>query len=229
MSQNGNVRSKLAVKNSVYGIWSLLLDPACTEIMAGSGLDFIIFDGEHGTASLSRIEENVRILKAFNCDAIVRPSKVDPVEIQRILDIGVQGILVPQVRTREDVELVVKSACLAPDGVRGYNPFTRAGHYCGNGKSEFFQNDKTIVGVLIENKDAVTNIDDILNVMGLDLIYIGVFDLSCALGVPGDVSHVKVNDMIAIITQKAVEKNISVGLMVDSKASSFRFQPLVNF
>jgi 4-hydroxy-2-oxoheptanedioate aldolase len=223
---NGTVCSKLEIKCSVFGIWSLLIDPTCTEIMARSGLDFIIFDGEHGTTSLSEIEESVRILAGYNCDAFVRPSRVDAVEIQRILDIGIRGILVPQVRTRDDVEMVVKSTRLAPNGIRGYNPFTRAGHYCGNGKTEYFQNNQTIVGVLIENMDAINNIDAILDVAGLDLIYIGVFDLSCALGMPGDIGNAKVNDTVANITQKAVDKKIQVGLMVDSKSSAAHFESL---
>lgn len=222
-AQVGNVRSKLISEQPVYGIWSLLLDPVCTEIMAQAGLDFIILDGEHGTGSLSEIEENARVLAAYSCDAFVRASRVDPVEIQRILDIGVRGILVPQIRNSQEVELVVKSTRLAPNGIRGYNPFTRAGNYWGDGKTEYFQNDQTIVGVLIENMDAINNIDAILKVAGLDLIYIGVFDLSCALGVPGDVGNPLVSAAVEEIACKALAKNIQIGLMVDSKTTAERF------
>jgi 4-hydroxy-2-oxoheptanedioate aldolase len=221
--QGGVVRRKLAAGQPVFGIWSLLIDPACTEIMARSGLDFIIFDGEHGTASLSEIEENARVLAGYPCDSFVRASRVDAIEVQRILDIGVRGILVPQIRNKDDVERVVKSARLAPEGIRGYNPFTRAGQYRGNGKSEYFAQGMTTIGVLIENREAIQEIEAILSVDGLDLIYIGVFDLSCALGVPGDVGNPRVVAAVEKISGIAVAKGVQVGLMVDSKAAAARF------
>jgi 4-hydroxy-2-oxoheptanedioate aldolase len=214
------VRDRLGLGESVYGIWSLLNSQASVEISATSGLDFVILDSEHGSIGFREIEDLARAAAATGTEVYVRVSRVDPVEIQRVLDTGISGILVPQVRTKDDVLTVVAACRLAPDGTRGYNPFTRAGNYRGNATAVARQSDGLLVGILIENAQAIENLDEILSVDGLALVYVGVYDLSCALGVPGLVGHILVQQAVEAIRAKAVERGVAVGVMVDSRRGS---------
>ena len=220
----GRVKRLFKKKEPAFGIWSILNSQVGCEIMAGAGLDFVILDNEHGSFSLSEIESCTRAVQSHNADVFVRVSRPDSVEIQKVLDIGIQGILVPQVRSAQEVREVVASCCLAPTGKRGFNPFTRAGQFRGNSKSAFFDPTFLTVGVLIENQDALGDLDAILEVPGLDLIYIGVYDLSCALGVAGEVTHPRILELLEFVSQKAIAAKVEVGLMVSSRSSAVSFR-----
>jgi 4-hydroxy-2-oxoheptanedioate aldolase len=219
-AQAAGLKNRLARGESSFGIWNLFSSAACIEILAQSGLDFLILDNEHGAFSFSELENGVRACQGAGTDALVRVSRPDQVEIQKTLDIGVQGILVPQVRTAAEVSDVVAACRLAPEGRRGFNPFTRAGQYRGNARSIHFRPELFTVGVLVENLDAVRNLPAILKVPGLDLIYVGVYDLSCAMGVPGMVDHPEVLKQVEAIAAQAVAAGIAVGLMVASKSAA---------
>lgn len=217
------VRTRLERNEPVYGIWSILNSTASVEIMGEAGLDFVILDSEHGSLSFSDLEELSRAARGYEIETLIRVSRLDTVEIQKALDIGVEGILVPQIKTASDARNVVAACHLAPQGSRGFNPFTRAGHYRGQTESVVKQSDALIIGLLIENREAVENIDSILAVEGLSLIYIGVYDLSCSLGFRGQVAHPSVLEVVDVLMGKAREKGVSVGMMVESRKDSMRY------
>lgn len=218
-----NLKQRMASGSGVYGIWSLITHGSVTEILASSGMGFVILDNEHGGFSYSELEGATRACATYGTAAVVRVSRPDPVEIQKVLDVGVDGILVPQVRSRQDVELVVSSCRLAPEGRRGFNPFTRAGYYRGDASSRFFDPQDLTVGVLIENYEALSNLETILSVPGLDLVYVGVYDLSCSLGVPGLTNHAVILDALDRILVQALAYGVQVGLMVGSKSDAEPF------
>lgn len=207
----------------MYGIWSILNSAACVEIMGEAGLDFVVLDSEHGSLSSSDLENLSRAAHGYEMETLIRVSRPDGVEIQKALDTGVQGILVPQIRTATEAISVVTACHLAPHGTRGFNPFTRAGHYSGETESVVQQSNSLVIGLLIENSEAVKNIDSILAVEGLNLIYIGVYDLSCSLGVTGQVDDPAVLDIVEMLIMKARGKGVAVGMMVGSRKESERY------
>ena len=111
--------------------------------------------------------------------------------ILRSLDIGAEGVLAAHVESPEDAQQVVEFAKYHPIGKRGFTPYTRAGGYSGGDitKHADLQIEKTLVGVILEGKTGIENLDDILKIHHIDLIYIGAYDLSQALGMPGDVGN----------------------------------------
>ena len=126
--------------------------------------------------------------------AIVRLGVISETDILKALDIGADGVLVAHVESVADAARVASLARYHPRGVRGFSPFTRAGGYSGGDISRHAetQNARTLVGVILEGESGVAAVEDIVREVDIDLIYIGAYDLSQALGMPGQVTHPEV-------------------------------------
>jgi 4-hydroxy-2-oxoheptanedioate aldolase len=161
------------------------------EIAGYAGLDFVWIDAEHGTMDLGDIAALVRGADASGIDAIVRVPDHSPSFIQRVLDSGATGILVPHIRSAKEAAAVVASAKYAPDGVRGACPATRSfGGLTFDWVTDYRRaNDDVLVFGLIEDAEGVENVEEIASESGLDGLSFGPFDLSQSAGLDGDVHH----------------------------------------
>jgi 4-hydroxy-2-oxoheptanedioate aldolase len=181
-------RSSFDHKQVAIGMWSIIDSPAVTEIIATSGIDAIYLDLEHGQFSTTTLADCIRVAAPY-CTPFVRIPKVDKELTQKVLDLGAAGIIVPQITRVEQVAEACAAIELAPRGTRGFNPFTRAGDYMGNANSDGYRANAATVIPIIETAQAVEVIDSIVALSGVDIVYIGVYDLSCAAGVPGKIDH----------------------------------------
>jgi 4-hydroxy-2-oxoheptanedioate aldolase len=145
--------------------------------------------------------------------------------IQNALDTGMHGIQVPNVDTKQNAQDVVKFSKYPPMGDRGFSPFTRAGDYSIHNATTLTKtaNSNTAVILNIEGKDAVNNFDEILEVDNVDVYFVGLFDLSKALGIPGDVSNPIVIDALSEIIEKANKVGKHVGTIATTKEKMVRF------
>lgn len=175
-------------KQIATGMWSIIDSPAITEVVATSGIDAIYLDLEHGQFSISTLADCIRVAAPY-CTPFVRIPKVDKELTQKVLDLGAAGIIVPQITCAEQVAEVCAAIELAPRGTRGFNPFTRAGDYLGNAASAAYRPRAATVIPIIETTLAVEAIDSIVALAGVDIVYVGVYDLSCAAGAPGKIDH----------------------------------------
>ena len=176
--RNGELKTGLFVGSS---------SPQVAEAAALAGLDYIIVDLEHGDRTdVASAAELIRAAEIANTPAIVRVPGNNVDDIAGVLDHGAIGICVPHVRTREDAERAVSYARYAPVGVRAMSPYVRAAKYAGAGWDEYWTtaNEEIIVMVIVEDRIAMRNLDEIASVPGLDVIWIGVGDLSQDLGMP---------------------------------------------
>ncbi|MGI4787748.1 MAG: HpcH/HpaI aldolase family protein [Janthinobacterium lividum] len=213
------LRDKLASGTPVIGIWSLIPSPSLTEVIGMAGMDFQILDREHGFYDLSALEAGIRACESAGCTPLVRMSGANPADIQVMLDLGAQGILVPQLTSAEAAGQFLRSLRFAPSGTRGLNPFTRAGQYGAGGMPD----DTSLSGVLIENSSLYSQMDDLLALPDLDFVYLGVYDMSLSLGVPGDTDHPYVQAFVkdAIVRARAAGK--SVGVIAKTEEEIRRF------
>ena len=181
-----SLRSALA-KGPVLGTWSLIPSPTVHELFAAGGMDFVILDMEHGPYGIAEVEAGVRACAATGCKALVRVRSLDGALIQTVLDTGAEGIVVPRVSTAAEAKQAVAATRFPPDGTRGFNPFTRGNGYDPKNTPR----EEPFVCVIAEDKQACTEatLAEILNVPGLDAVYVGAYDLSVSLGHPGDVTH----------------------------------------
>lgn len=204
-------------ENCVYGPFMKTGDPMFVEAVGLAGFDFVILDTEHGPVDIESQQNNVRAAEARDMVPIIRLKDKAENTIGRALDIGAYGIQVPQISTADEAREVVKYAKFYPYGMRGVCRFVRAADYSAIDRYDYFKSSKDILIILqLEGIDAIKNLDEILDVDGIDILFIGPYDLSQSLGVPGQVNNPKVVEAMHHIVKKAKAKNKVIGCFVDT-------------
>ncbi len=176
------LKEKLQKGQVVIGTFVSLGHPDVTETLSRLGFDWLLIDGEHAPLGLETMQMMLQAMNGSNCTPLVRPQWNDMVIIKRILDIGAHGVLVPWVNTKEEAEYAVRACKYPPEGLRGFGPRRAALFDPDYPKTA---NDEILVVVQIETRKAVSNIDDILSVKGIDACYIGPWDLALSFGFYG--------------------------------------------
>lgn len=150
-------------------------------------MDFVTIDMEHGPASFETAEAMLYATEAGGSTGMIRLGEGSGPTILRTLDIGCQGILVAHVQSGEEADAIVRATNYHPQGTRGIAPFTRLHDYSGEALAAKLShaNEQQLTGVLVEDIEGLRNLDDIVAVGGLDLVYVGIYDLSQALGKAG--------------------------------------------
>lgn len=209
---------KEKIKNEpVIGPFSKTEDPAIIEAMGYAGMDFVILDLEHGPNTVSSLQHLICAAEISNILPIVRVKENAPHLIGEVLDIGAGGIQIPQIKNAEDVHEVMKYAKFAPEGMRGVCRYVRAANYSSMDRFQYFKESNEAVIVLqLEGQEALDNINDIIEIEGFDILFIGPYDLSQSLGFVGQTDHPLVKEMMAGIVKKCQQKSISVGTFVDT-------------
>ena len=180
--------------------------------MALSGLDYLFVDMEHGPNDYDFVQSLCMAVKGTGCVPIVRVPANDVVYIRRVLDVGAAGVILPWINTVEDMEYGVAACKYPPEGTRGYGP-RRPGHY-GRVESEYLRaaNDRTIVMAQIEHIAAVGCVDGIVAVDGLDVVFVGVNDLSGSMGLLGQLKHPRVLEAIDTVLAAGKAAGVPVGI-----------------
>lgn len=183
------LKDKLNSGNAAIGSWMQIPAPSIAEIAAQQGIDWIAVDMEHTEISYETLADIFRGLNGSGTSPFVRVRENDALGIRRALDVGAEGIIVPLVHTSAEAEKAVSYCKYPPEGIRGY-AFCRANQW-GDGFDEYVKNanDKICIFVMVESREAVENIDEILKVKGLDGVFIGPYDMSASYGVVGQTDH----------------------------------------
>lgn len=172
----------MAKGEKALGLWSLLGSEAALEIAAPLGFDWVLIDCEHGVVSVDALPGLLRALNGSETTSVVRmPSADNLADFKRVLDAGAEGVLVPQVYSADQVKGIVSACRYPPKGTRGIAG-GRA-HQYGYDFMDYLlkSNSEILILVQAETKEAIENIDAIMNVDGLDGVLIGPVDLSAAL------------------------------------------------
>lgn len=216
---NTNIKERIQKGELLFGAFIRIPEPAVTEIFGYSGLDFIVIDLEHGPMSNYQAENLVRVSKGTELATFIRVREFSDTLILRALDTGVSGIQIPQINTPEAARGAVDASRFYPDGMRGVCRFTRNAEYSHIPVDKYFKsaNDNTLVILQIEGAEGMKNIDRILEVEGIDVIFLGPYDLSQSLGLTGQVTHPKVLGAIEEVSKKARNRNIAVASFADKK------------
>ncbi len=207
------IKRGLKEGKSYIGTFAKIPDPSVVEIFAFAGFDFFIIDNEHSQMSK---ESMVNLLRASDISGIVpivRVRENSRAQILQALDAGGLGIMVPETSTAEEVKHVVESALYAPEGKRGYTASSRAAGY-GSMDPTFYAkqaNEQIMVIVYVETQEALENLDAILKVPHVDVVWMGPMDLSQALGVTGKPNHPKVLETMDWIIGKCKGAGVAAG------------------
>ncbi len=179
------------------GLWCSLTSNVSTEAVADTGFDWLLIDTEHAPNELPSVHAQLQAVAASRSTPVVRPAWNDPVVLKRLLDIGVQTVLVPFVQNAEEARRAVAATRYPPHGIRGVSVSTRANGF-GRIKDYFARaNDEICVLVQVETGAALSVIDEIAAVEGVDGVFIGPSDLAADLGHLGAPAHPDVHTAIA--------------------------------
>jgi 4-hydroxy-2-oxoheptanedioate aldolase len=195
MLENNQLRKKMNKGIPVIGTWNTLASPLMTEVFAQAGLDFQIIDLEHGPFILDQIHLHVSACEnSIGCTPLVRVPTNDEWMSLQALDQGAHGIVVPHIDSVESAQNFVNATKYYPTGQRGFTPFSKAGGFNNINTSSYVERaiKETLNVVIIESKDGLNNLEKIVSVEAIDVVYFGAYDLSQALGYPGNVKHPEV-------------------------------------
>ena len=216
------LRQALASQKVVYGTWVQTPSPEVVETLGWSGWDFVILDLEHGPYGVETLRYLIRAAEASETAPLVRVPASSPHDVGKALDLGAAGIVTPGVTSAEAGASAVRLTRFPPLGSRGASPSTRQLHYSAipfptltaEGAAQ------PLIVLQVEARLATTDLSGILDIEGLGVIFIGPYDLSTSLGLPGQFDHPRVREAISEIVNRAAERNVAVGIWVpDAEAA----------
>ncbi len=217
--KRSSLRDRLGAGGPLYGLLSPDTDGNLVETSGLLGFDFYILDTEHGTAGPREAEGFVRSCEIAGMAPLVRPRGPDPKLILQYLDAGMQGVMLPGVRTAEDVRRLVAAVKYPPEGLRGIAP-VRANRWLLAGETQAAwvarANAETLVLPQIETVEAMESLPEITRVKGIDGVIIGPRDLSMAMGYPDGPGHLEVEAAIDRITKTVLDTGLLVGTVAST-------------
>lgn len=199
-------RERLAAGQYVVGPVVNFNSPWFVDMMGLTGFDFVVLDAEHGPMSPTDVEMMMRAAEAGGMSALVRVPGNVPHEILRYLDIGAVGVQVPHIDSATEAKDAVAASRYPPVGIRGLAGTTRAANYgLSMTTAEYadMANSEVIVLAMVESAASVQNLDEILEVKGIDAIVLGPTDLSVSMGFKGDVTRPEVQKAVDTVIKKA--------------------------
>jgi len=180
------VRLALERGEVVMGMMHFTGSPMLVEVMAKAGLDFFIIDMEHSPIDLGLAAHLVRAGDAAGITPFVRVPEVDAGLIKKMLNLGVQGVVIPHA-TRDACRAAVQAVRFAPEGIRGSCPAIRAANYGPPDWKEFTvrANREVLVIPLLEETETLDDVETLVAMPGIDIVFLGPFDFAISAGVPG--------------------------------------------
>ncbi len=201
-----------------------LFTTAPARLAAEAGLDFLLIDMEHGRCDFSLLAQLLSAARGLDIDLIVRPPDLTARPLGRILDMGADGVMVPRVESAEDVRAIVQAVKYAPVGRRGVAVAVAHDDYRARG-GDFFErrNAETIVIAIVETVAAFDNLEEILSVPGLDVAWMGHYDLTVSMGIPAQFDHPRFLDAMAHLTEGCRRRGVAAGFLPPSPGEAVRW------
>ncbi len=202
-------------------IWGSVLkfnDPAVVEILGTVGFQFVLIDREHATLDELAVEHLIRAALLTGIAPVVRVSENRAPMISKALDMGASGVVVPHITTRADAERAVRAAKFYPLGERGVDSTVRAGNYSLFNPTEYYRtsNENTAIILQLEGLEAVENVEEIVAVPAIDAIFVGPYDLSQSMGIPGQVQDAELRRKMKMVIAVCKQVDITIGTFVGS-------------
>ena len=213
MDDKPALTARLRAGSPAFGCW---LETTCTiaaEIVAQAGYDCVMIDREHGPASIREAISLMQAVQGHGCTSLMRVPANDPVDIKRSLDAGVAGVMIPAVDSRAEAEAAVSACRYPPRGRRGMAAsIVRASHYGARWQDYVKKADEELLVICqIESGAAVQNAAEIAAVDGVDMLFIGPFDLAANLGYLGEPDHDSVRSAIDSVEEAAKKAGCLLG------------------
>jgi 4-hydroxy-2-oxoheptanedioate aldolase len=198
------VLGKLRQGQPTLGCFIGLGSPNVVELLGHAGFDWLVIETEHNGLDAAEVQHLLMAASGTDAVPIVRVPSAEPVHTQRALDLGAMGVMVPLVRTAAEAAAIVRATRYPPHGSRSFGPL-RASRYTFDNRDYLYRaDDNMLVALIVETREALDNLDEIAAVPGVDVLYLGLFDLCLALGL--DPLRMPLPEIDA-----AIERVLSVG------------------
>ncbi len=214
ISPDWSLKKKLQNRQLTIGSWLTIPHQSVVEIMATAGFEWLTLDLEHAAIDISQVMNLTAIIQGKGMKALARVSKNEEVIIKRVLDAGVDGVIVPTVKNAEEAKMAVEFVKYPPVGKRGVG-LNRAQNY-GIAFEEYkdWLTNEAVVIAQIEHIEAVQNLEEIVAIEGIDGIIVGPYDLSASMGMPGNYDHPDVQKALARIDEVMLKSGKPLGFHV---------------
>ena len=212
MAIKNKVLDQLKENKPSLGGWVMTSSITCAEIMAQAGYDWVCVDAEHSPVNYETVQNMFIVIERHGAEPFVRIPENDEVVFKKYLDMGAKGIIVPMVNSAEEVEKAIAYANYSPQGIRSF-ALPRANGY-GAFAEEYFQsaNDNLFLGIMIEHIDALKNLDEIFSNKRIDAVFVGPYDLSGSMDIPGQFDNMKFKQALNLIRSKAQKHGVTMGI-----------------
>ena len=209
----GALKEKLARDEPTYGIWVTMDAPVVTEMAARMGVDWIVIDAEHGYLDMRNVMEHIRVANLANVPILVRIQEIQEGLIKRIMDIGADGIVVPQVRTASELATAVRWTKYPPEGKRGIGAERATRWGMGIEQCVPRANKNSMVISMMETVEAGEAIEELMNVPGVDAFFFGGHDYSASAGYAGTASEPPIVEKLDSIQKKLRARRVPSGIL----------------
>ncbi len=214
-------RQRVLNRDRLLGTIVTLPSPEIAELLAGAGFDWLFIDMEHGLIDLTAAQRIIQAV-AGACACVVRVPTHDAAWIGKALDTGADGVIVPHVNSAEEACAVVSAGRYAPAGSRSIGVARAHGYGRRLAEELATANERRAIVAQAEHILAVKQIDEILDAGGVDAIFIGPFDLSASLGLPGQVGEHLVQEAIGHVRGACERAGVACGILVPDAAGARR-------
>ncbi len=215
-----SLKKQITNLNNIRGAMIFeFFSPGIPIILKNAGCQFIIFDMEHGGLSLEQFKTLAIISNANSISPLIRIPEVNYNYVARALDLGAEGIMAPMVNTKEEALKIVQSSKYPPNGVRGAGFGFAHDNYKNESPLSYINtsNSNLINIIQIESKQALENVEEIAAIDGVDCLWVGHFDLTNFLGIPGQFGSDIYFNSIKRVVAAAKLNNKSLGIMVNNQ------------
>lgn len=195
------------------GVWVTMHYPNTVEMCASSGFDWLLLDGEHAPTDGTTMQSMLQVAAAYPTSAMVRLASGDPHLVGRALDMGTQNLLIPHVETAAHAAELAAAMDFPPRGTRGVSAQTRGGSWGRDVTYLASAREESTLILQVETEPAVRNIDALLDVEGVDALFIGMADLAASMGHLGQPEHPEVLAAYELVTRKARDAGMPLGAL----------------
>ncbi len=220
MRIDNRIKQTIRSGGVALGVFVTMPSPEIVELCALAGFDFVMLDGEHGRVSPDDAYAMVLAAEARDIDAMARVGQNDRQVVLKYLDLGVSGVMVPQTNTPQLATQAVSGMRYWPDGVRGLAGGRTFDYGTGRPMPELVPaiNERVMTIVQFEHIDALPHLDELLQVPGLDMLFVGPTDLAQSMGYPGQPLHPEVEKVSEQVCAKARAAGVALGTVAGDAA-----------
>lgn len=204
------IREKLQNGKVSIGTWQQIPHASISEILGHAGYDWVALDLEHGSVGVDQLPNLFRAIELGGTLPLARIAESKPNDCKQALDAGAGGIIAPMIENAEQIKMVRNACCWPPVGTRGVG-FSRGNLFGKNFESYKKEAQLPLLIAQIEHINAVNNLDEILQVKGLDAIIVGPYDLSASMGITGKFDTRKFIEVMDSIINSCKKYNVPCG------------------